>query len=150
MCGREDTLFTPLLQFARVPFQTKGSVHKTPFWENFSLYSLNFCPNFSSQAPKFGNFQLTCPQIWKFSVHITSPQIWKFSVHKAPFLETSISSQAPHFGNPGRTPLPENKLSAPRVLWPPLDKHQLFSYITGFSLCWNIAKENRKIYFPTL
>ena len=38
------------------------------FW-NFSLNSLNFHPNFSSQAPKFGNFQLTSPQIWKFSAH---------------------------------------------------------------------------------
>ena len=28
---------------------------------NFSLYSLNFHPNFSSQAPKFGNFPLTRP-----------------------------------------------------------------------------------------
>ena len=26
---------------------------------NFSLYSLNFCPNFSSQASKFGKFQFT-------------------------------------------------------------------------------------------
>ena len=70
------------------------------FW-NFSLYSLNFHPNFSAQAPKFGSFQLT------------SPQIWKFSAHKPPFSETNVSSQAPHFGNPGRTPLPEKKLSAP-------------------------------------
>ena len=68
---------------------------------NFSLYSLNFHPNFSSQAPKFGNFQLT------------SPQIWKFSAHKPPFSEANVSSQAPHFGNPGRTPLPKKKLSAP-------------------------------------
>ena len=75
MCGPEDPLFTPLLQFTRVPFQAKESVHKTPFlrkcWD-FSLYSLNFCPNFSSQAPKFGNFQLTSSQIWKISVHKTS------------------------------------------------------------------------------
>ena len=72
MCGPEDPLVTPLLQFTRVPFQAKESVHKTPFlrkcWD-FSLYSLNFCPNFSSQAPKFGNFQLTSSQIWKISVH---------------------------------------------------------------------------------
>ena len=51
---------------------------------NFSLFSLNFHPNFSSQAPKFGNFQLT------------SPQIWKFSVHKPPNLEI-FRSQAPPF-----------------------------------------------------
>ena len=61
---------------------------------NFSLYSLNFHPNFSSQAPKFGNFQLTSPQIWKFSAH-------------------NVSSQAPHFGNPGRTPLSEKKVECP-------------------------------------
>ena len=70
------------------------------FW-NLSLNSLNFHPNCSSQAPKFGNFQLT------------SPQIWKFSAHKPPFSEANVSSQAPLFGNPGRTPLPEKKLSAP-------------------------------------
>ena len=84
---------------------------------NFSLNSLNFHPNFSSQAPKFGNFQLTSPQIWKFSAHkppnleifssqapkfgnfqLTSPQIWKFSAHKPPNLEI-FRSQAPKFGN---------------------------------------------------
>ena len=75
------------------------------FW-NFSL-SLNFHPNFSSQSPKFGNFQLTSPQIWKFSAH--KPQMWKFSAHKPPFSEANVSSQAPHFGNPGSTPLPEKK-----------------------------------------
>ena len=51
---------------------------------NFCLYSLIFCPNFNSQAPKFGNFQ------------VTSPQIWKFSAHKPPNLEI-FSSQAPKF-----------------------------------------------------
>ena len=132
MCGPEDPLFTSLVPLARVPFRAKESVHKTLFWENFinfSLYSLNFHPNFSSQAPKFGNFQLTSPQIWKFSAHrppnlkifssqapkfgnfqLTSPQIWKFSAHKPPFSEANVSSQAPHFENPGRTPLPEKKL----------------------------------------
>ena len=114
MCGPEDPLFTPLLPLARVPFQAKESVHKTPFWENLEILASTASiftqilahkpPNleiFSSQALKFGNFQLT------------SPQIWKFSAHKPPFSEANVSSQAPHFGNPGRTPLPEKKLSAP-------------------------------------
>ena len=103
MCGPEDPLFTPLLLLARVPFQARVS-SQDPLWRkfgNFSLYSLNFHPNFSSQAPKFGNFQLT------------SPQIWKFSAHKPPFSVANVSSQAPHFGNLGRTPLPKKKLSAP-------------------------------------
>ena len=88
----------------RPPFHTSPAARKGPisskrvssqdpllrkFW-NFSLYSLIFHPNFSSQAPKFGNFPLTSPQIWKFS--------------KPPVSEANASSQAPHFGNPGRTP----------------------------------------------
>ena len=90
----------------RPPFHTSPVVRKGPISSkrvssqdpllrklgNCSLCSLNFHPNFSSQAPKFGNFQLTSP----------------------PFSEANVSSQAPHFGNPGRTPLPEKKLSARR------------------------------------
>ena len=99
----------------RPPFHASPAARKGPIsskrvssqgpllrkFRNFSLYSLYFHPNFSSQAPKFGNYQLT------------SPQIWKFSAHKPPFSEANVSLQAPHFGNPGRTPLPEKKLSAP-------------------------------------
>ena len=82
MCGPEDPLFTPLLPLARVPFQAKESVHKTPFCENLEILASTASiftqilahkpPNleiFSSQALKFGNFQLTSPQIWKFSAH---------------------------------------------------------------------------------
>ena len=114
----EDPLFTPLLPLTRVQFQAKESVHKTPFWENFNLNSLNFHPNFSSQAPKFGNFQLT------------SPQIWKFSAHKPPFSEANVRSQAPHFRNPGRTPLPEKKLSAPPP-GAPLSKRYTIKMLDG-------------------
>ena len=103
----------------RPPFHASPVVHKGPIssktvssqdpllrkFGNFSLYSLNFCPNFSSQAHKFGNFQLTSPQIWKFSVHKT-PNLEIFSSQAPPLSEASISSQAPHFGNPGCTPLP--------------------------------------------
>ena len=91
-CRSQGSHFKQKSQFTRPLLRKSG---------NFSLNSLNFHPNFSSQAPKFGNFQLT------------SPQIWKFSAHKPPFSEANVSSQAPHFGNPGRTPLPEKKLSAP-------------------------------------
>ena len=78
---------------------------------NFSLYSLNFCQNFSSQAP---NLDISSSQAPKFgNFQFTSPQIWKFSVHKPPLAEASISSQAKHFGNPGRTPLPEKSWVPP-------------------------------------
>ena len=109
----------------RPPFHASPAAHKGPIsskrvssqdpllrkFGNFSLNSLNFYPNFSSQAPKFGNFQLTSPQIWKFSAH-KLPNLESFR-SQAPFSEANVSSQAPHFGNPGRTPLPEKKLSTP-------------------------------------
>ena len=67
MYGPEDPLFMPLHKFTRAPFQVKElKVQKTPFWEkfgNFSLYSLNFCPNFSSQASKFENFSSQDPSL---------------------------------------------------------------------------------------
>ena len=75
--------------------RAKRSVHKAPFWENLEI--------FSSQAPKFGNFQLITP-----------------------FSEASISSQAPHFGNLGRTPLSEKKLSAP----PDIVSKSVFVYVS--------------------
>ena len=60
---------------------------------NFSLYSLNFHPKFSSQAPKFGNFQLTSPQFGNFQ--FTSPQIGKFSVHNPPLFRGKYQFASP-------------------------------------------------------
>ena len=113
-CAALKRLFTPLLQFARVPFQAKGSVHKTPFWENlwilattasiFAQISAHKPQNleiFSSQAPKFGNFQFT------------SPQIWKFSVHKAPFFRGKYQFASPTLRKSGPHTPTWKKLSAP-------------------------------------
>ena len=82
MCGPEDPLFMPLLQFARVPFQAKESVHKTPFWENLEILAsaasifaqilAHKPPNleiFGSQAPKFGNFQFATPTLQKSGLY---------------------------------------------------------------------------------
>ena len=92
-CHSQGSHFKQNSQFTRPPFEK--------IWK-FKPLQPQFSPNFSSRAPKFGNFQLT------------SPQIWKFSAHNPPFSEANyVSSQAPHLGNPGRTPLPEKKLSAP-------------------------------------
>ena len=66
--------FTPFLPLTRVPFRAKELVHKTPFWENLEILASPASifaqilalkpPNlkiFSSQSPKFGNFQFTSP-----------------------------------------------------------------------------------------
>ena len=98
----------------KVPISSKRVSSQDPLlrkiW-NFSLNSLNFHPNFSSQAPNLESFSSQAPKFGNFQ--LTSPQIWKFSAHKPPFSEANVSSQAPHFGNLGRTPVPEKKLSAP-------------------------------------
>ena len=61
---------------------------------NFSLYSLNFHPSFSSQAPKFGNFPLTSPPFQRqmsvrkphtSEVRATHPYLKKkLSAHRGP------------------------------------------------------------------
>ena len=68
----------------------------------FSLNSLNFHPIFSSQAPKFWHFQLT------------SPQIWKFSAHKPPNLEI-FRSQAPLFRGKCQFASPTLRKSGPHT-----------------------------------
>ena len=104
MCGPEDPLFTPLLPLARVPFQARVSSQDPLLrkFGNFSLYSLNFHSHFSSQAPTFGNFQLT------------SPQIGKFSAHKPPNLEI-FRSQAPLFRGKCQFASPTLRKSGPHT-----------------------------------
>ena len=60
---------------------------------NFSLYSLNFRANFSSQTPKFENVQLTSPK-WKLSAH-KPPKFWNFQFTSPPF-QRQISVRKPH------------------------------------------------------
>ena len=97
------------------PISSKSVSSQDPLlrkFGNFSLYSLNFCPNFSSQAPKFGNFQLS------------SPQIWTFSVHK-PSNSEIFSSQAPSFRGKYQCVSPTLRKSEPhtptwkKVMCPP-------------------------------
>ena len=118
MCGPEDPLFTPLLPLARVLFQAKESVHKTPFWENLEILKdpkilaqqpeIQFflVRNDESLAHKPPNLEIlsyhNCPQIWKFSAH--KPQIFEIFRSQAPSSFTDrgisyVSSQAPHSGS---------------------------------------------------
>ena len=111
---------------------------------------------FSSQAPKFGNFQFTCPQILKFSVH--KHQIWKFSVQKPPNLEI-FSSQAPSFRRKyqfARPTSPQIRAAHPYLKkkkrsWVPLlgygttVKHVLIDFNTPLTLFFHI--EHRFKYY---
>ena len=79
------------------PISSKSVSSQDPllrkFW-NFSLYSLNFCPNFSSQAPKLGNFQLTSPKL-EISVH-KPPNLEIFSSQAPPLFQRQTSVRKPH------------------------------------------------------
>ena len=96
----------------RPPFHASPLVHKGPISSNGQFTSPPFEKKWeilTSKTSIFSQILALKPKIRKFSVLI-SFQIWKFSVHKTPLSETMISSQAPHFGNPSRTPLPEKKV----------------------------------------
>ena len=51
---------------------------------NFSLYSLTFCLNFRSQAPKFGNFQFT-RTLFQRQISVRKPHTSDTSAH--PYLK---------------------------------------------------------------
>ena len=105
MCDPEDPLFTsPVV--CKGPISSKSVSSQDPLlrkFGNYSLYSLNFCPKFSSHAPK----------IWEFSVH-KPPNLEIFS-SQAPLSEENTSSQALHFGYPGRTPHTWKKVECPHL-----------------------------------
>ena len=104
-CGALKTpgRFTPLLSLEESHFKQKSQFTRPLLrnFGNFNLYSRNFCQNFSSQAPKFGNFQLTSPQFWKFSVH--KPQNFEIFSSQAPsfrgkyqFASPTLRKSGPH------------------------------------------------------
>ena len=94
----------------RSPFHASPVVRKDPIsskrvssqdpllrkFGNFSLYSLNYHPNFSSQAPKFGNFQLTSP-LFRGKCQFASPTLRKSGPHTPTWKK--IECPPPHSGS---------------------------------------------------
>ena len=71
-----------------------------------------------------------------------------FRSHAPSLSEATISSQAPHFGNPGRTPQPEKKLSAPP---PPSFGHPnvraVISLSSNYCARKGVIKEHTTVFF---
>ena len=102
MCGPEDPPFHASPAARKGPISSKRVSSQDPLlrkFGNFSLYSLNFHPNFSSQAPKFGNFQLTSPQISQMSVR--KPHTSEIRAAH-PYLKKSWVALPPGFAPPDR------------------------------------------------
>ena len=81
MCGPWRPLFHASHVVRRGPISNKSVSSQDPLLKrigNFSIHSLNFCPNFSFQSPL----------IWKFSAH--KPPNLEIFIHKPPNLEVSV------------------------------------------------------------
>ena len=106
MCGPEDPLFTPLLQFAMQGLiSSKRVSSQDPLLRNLAILALTASifahilalkpPNleiFSSQAPKFGNFQFTSPP--NLEIQFTSPPFQRqIAVRKPHTLEIRAAHQ---------------------------------------------------------
>ena len=166
MCGPEDPLFTSLLSgsgciidqlqleqhsiFTRPPFVArKGPISskrvssQDPLlrkFGHFSLNSLNFHPNFSSQAPKFGNFQLTSLQIWKFSAH-KPPNLEIFRSQaplfrgKCPFASPTLWKSGPHTPTWKKVecppPPPGVLVHKSGLIWPTSQKELQYDFMHG-------------------
>ena len=85
MCGREDPLFTPQVPAARKgPISSKRVSSQEPFWENLEILastaSLNFHPNFGSQAPYLEIFSSQAP-LFRGKCQFASPTLRKSGPH---------------------------------------------------------------------
>ena len=121
MCGPEDPPFHASPVVRKGPISSKNVSSKDPLlrkFRDFSLYSLNFCSTFSFQA----RIYVSSLQIWNFfqfkllnleTVSPQAPNLEIFSSQAPSLSEANISSQTPHFGNPGCTPLPEKYVNPP-------------------------------------
>ena len=100
--------------FARKgPISSKRVSSQNPFLRklgNVSLYSLNFHPNFSSQAPKFGNFQLTSPPFQR-QMSVRKPHTSEIRAAH-PYLKKKLS------GPPGTISFLNNFMWVVTDFWP--------------------------------
>ena len=101
-CPSQGSHFKQKSQVSRPPFEKilKFLASTASIFTQILAHKPPNLEIFSSQAPKFGNFY----------------------AHKPPFSEANVSSQAPHFGNPGRTPLPEKSWVPPLENTPRTEK----------------------------
>ena len=118
MCSPQDPPFHASPAIHKTPsWGTNLSIHKTLIWKKngtFPLQSKYFFrkyDNFHLKKLKFDwNFRQKTWFLKKISV--LKPLFLMKSAHKPPLSLQFIHSQAPKFGNLGRTYLPEKKLSA--------------------------------------
>ena len=99
----------------RPPFHTSPLVHKDP---------ISSKRDSSQDRPPFEKIWKFWPLQPQFCPYLALKPVWKFSADKPLLSEANINSQAPHFGNPVRTPLPEKKkteCSLPPPTWVLLD-----------------------------
>ena len=99
----------------------------------YSLYSLNFCPNFSSQAPKFEKFSSQDPSFRakiQFT-NFTSPTLWKSGLR---------TSTWKHVECPPPTQSQTELVDSPPLTQWAVDDHTSYLYILLVSLQFKMYK----------
>ena len=127
------------------------SVQKTPFWENLEILAftaLIFAHFLAFKPPNLEIFSVHKPlNLESFSPQ--APNLEIFSSQAPSLSEANISSQTPHFGNPGRTPLPEKKL----ILPPPSGSfghpnvRAVISLSSNYCARKGVIKDHRTVFF---
>ena len=126
MCGPENPLFTPLLWFARIPFQVKKQKTKnkqTNKKKNQNLKSQSTRP-LLRKVLKCWTLQ---PQFFA-QILAVKPPIWKFKYITRPLLQRQKSVRKPHTSKSG-----------PRYFFPYPFLNLEFFYLFFFSL-WKFIK----------
>ena len=127
-------MYGPQDPFSRISCRSQDlqlrhkSIHKTLIWKKnvtFPLQSKHFFRKYDNFQPQKFKFDCNFRQkAWKLcKVSVLKPLISTKIHSQAPtFMAIYIHSRTPKFGNPGRTYLPEKRLSAPP---PPISTHWL-------------------------
>ena len=90
-CRSQGSHFKPKSQFTRPPFEKIWKFGTASIFAQMLVHKPPNLEIFSSQAPKAGNFQLTSPQIWKFSAH--KPPLFR---GKCQFASPTLRESGPH------------------------------------------------------
>ena len=117
MCGPQDPLFMPLLLFTRPPVEAQVHSQDPHLKEKCDI-----SPSKQTFSRKYDNLQLQkfkfdcdfCQKAWKFCNISVLKFLFSMKISsQAPTFMAIYSITSPKFRNPGRTYLPEKKLSAP-------------------------------------
>ena len=120
MCSPQDSLFLPLLPFTRPPVEAQVRSQDPHLKEKCDIFppKQTFLENMTIFISRSSNLTVIFVKKEKknrflFKISGLKPLLSMKSAHKPPLSWQFIRSQAPKFGNPGSTYIPEKKSWVP-------------------------------------